>query len=445
MLKRGKVPQMALILALTLALAGIAASAFAEPDMVILWDSAALDAIRTDNTAPPIASRNLAILTTSMFDAVNSIYQRYQPYRVNLTAAPDTSPEAAAASAGYTVLSSLFPTRNFTSLYNSSLASIPDGPGKTSGIALGQNVANQILTWRATDGWNAVYNYVPGTAPGQWRPTPPNNAPFLLPQWPEVKPLAMTSGSQMRQGPPPAMTSDAYTIAFNNVKNLGAATGSTRTADQTQIAYFWAGGSGTATPPGQWNVIAQTVAQGQNNTLIQDARLFALLNVALADAGICAWDMKRDYGLWRPITAIQQANTDGNPNTIADPNWEPLLSTPPFPTYVSGHSTFGAAAAVILKDFFGQDIPFTATSDDLPGVERFFSTFWDAAEENGESRIYGGIHFDFDNLVGLTAGAQVGDMVFANFLEPVPLPGTLSLVSLLLPGMLLWRNRRRTN
>jgi hypothetical protein len=262
-----------------------------------------------------------------------------------------------------------------------------------------------------------------------------------------VTPFAMTSNTQFYQVPPPALDSTRYTDEFNEVKDYGAKISPSRTVDQTNTAYFWADGPGTETPPGHWNSIAQTVAQSENNTLTENARLFALLNLAEADAAIASWYMKLTYDFWRPITAIREADTDGNPNTIEDPTWEPLITTPPFPSYVSGHSTFSGAAAAVLAELFGNDTAFTSTTDSLvlpPGYERDYASFSEAALEAGKSRIYGGIHWQADNEFGLKTGDELGKYIFANYLSPVPLPGTLLLSLTGFGAMLLgaWRRRR---
>src|SRR5213595_1294049 len=212
----------------------------------------------------------------------------------------------------------------------------------------------------------------------------------------------MSSSSQFRPPGPPSLDSEQYAADYNEVKELGAALGSTRTADQTQIALFWADGAGTETPPGHWNSIAQIIAAGQGNTLEQNARLFALLNIAMADAAICAWDTKYTYHNWRPVTAIRNGDTDGNPATEPDPAWSSFIVTPPFPDYVSGHSTFSSAAATVLALFYGTDaITFTTGSDFMPGVFRSFNSFSAAAGEAADSRVYGGIHFRFASDDGL--------------------------------------------
>jgi hypothetical protein len=443
-----KIPfTLTLVLAALVATATISPPAQAsDPNTVLFLNGVTLNAIRFDQTVPPVAARNLAIVHSSIYDAVNSITRMYQPYFVNLTADKNTSLEAAAASAGYTALASLYPNQSFEALKTYTFAGIPDGVAKTNGIALGQNVANQILAWRAGDGWNATYNYIPGTQPGDWQPTPPQYAPFLVPQWGDVTPFTMSSQSlqaQARSSPPPALTSTGYTTAFNQVKDLGAKNSTSRTVDQTEIALFWEDCLGTYTPPGHWNAIAGVVAEAQHYDLVQDARLFALLNLGLADAGIACWDMKRYCSLWRPVTAIRAADTDGNPNTVADPDWEPLLNTPAFPSYASGHSAFSGTAAELLTLIFGDNVPFSSDSEFMPGVERDFLNFWEAAEEAGDSRIYGGIHYEFDNLAGLLAGKDLGDYVFANFLQPVPIPASLLLLGSGLLGLAAWGWHRK--
>jgi membrane-associated phospholipid phosphatase len=274
------------------------------------------------------------------------------------------------------------------------------------------------LAWRATDGSSRVVSYTPGTQPGQWQPTPPTFSPAAFPQWSAVTPFAISSGSQFRPAGPPALTSQAYANALQEVEALGSANSTTRTPEQSQIALFWADGAGTETPPGHWNEIAEQVARTHGDTLVQDARLFATLNIALADAAIAAWDAKYTFNFWRPVTAIHNANLDGNARTTADPSWTPFLVTPAFPSYVSGHSSFSAAAAVVLTSFFGGHVTFTARSDALPGVTRTFHSFMDAAEEAGLSRIYGGIHYSFDNRDGLAMGGALADYVIHHVLLP---------------------------
>jgi hypothetical protein len=231
----------------------------------------------------------------------------------------------------------------------------------------------------------------------------------------------MTSNDQFRPDAPPALDSAAYTAAFNEVKEFGSATSATRTQDQTDIAFFWANGAGTATPIGHLNLMAQVIAQQESNTLEQNARLFAALNVALADAVISCWDAKYEFNFWRPVTGIREADLDGNPDTIADPTWNSLIGSPPFPAYTSGHSAVSGAAAVVLADHFGtDDISFALDSQHptLP-ASRSYTSISQATDESAISRLYGGIHWSFDNNVGLDAGAALGQYVVANFLRRV--------------------------
>jgi len=385
----------------------------ASADVVTDWNNAALDAIRVDRTAPPIASRSLPIVHVAIYDAVNGIARTHEPYLVPSAVSTSASRVAAATAAAHQTLVSLFPnhTSTFDALHATVLAGIPNGPQKTNGMTWGEFVASQILAARANDSSNAIVQPPGGSGPGVWVPTPPAFLPYLLPQWGFVVPFGMSSTSQFRPPGPPSLDSQQYAADYEEVKELGAAMGSTRTEDQTEIALFWADGAGTETPPGHWNSIAQIIAAARGNTLEENARLFALLNIAMADAAICSWDAKYTYHFWRPVTAI----------AFAEPqlNWMSFIVTPPFPDYTSGHSTFSAAAATALPLFFGtEDLPFTTGSDFLPGVYRSFSTCQDAAEEAALSRIYGGIHFRSASEDGLQAGSSIGEWTVTHYLLP---------------------------
>jgi membrane-associated phospholipid phosphatase len=394
----------------------------AKPDAVLRWNEAALCAIRTEKTPPPLAARNLAIVHAAIYDAVNAVYRTHRSYRVQADAPADTSAEAAAAVAAHRALLALYPKRIdcFDKALDETLADILEGEGKTNGMLLGKDVAERLLAWRRGDRANHRTAYTPGSEPGRWRPTPPGFKVALMPQWPSVTCFCMKTGSQFRPAAPPALDSEAYAASFQEVKLLGAINSTTRSAEQTVIARFWADDAGTATPPGHWNRIAQTVAAARGTTLAENARLFALLNLALADAAIVSWDCKYKFDVWRPFHGIREANPEGNLNTTPDPDWTPLLVTPPFPSYTSGHSTFSGAAAAVLAEFFGTDeVRFTNTSESLPGVTRTFASFSAAAEEAGKSRIYGGIHWEFDNREGLVSGRALGEYVGRRFLLPL--------------------------
>ena len=405
---------------------------YLSADFVIQWNDILLDAIRTDRTAPPIAARDMAIMHTAVFDAVNSIDRQYAPYATMVVVHPRASKEAAAVAAAYQTLISMFPAQKakFDTQYLAAFTAIPDGQAETDGENAGKAVASRILALRATDGSSAIVTYTPGTDPGDWRPTPPAFQAAVLPQWPAVQPWVMTSGSQFRPIAPPPLNSVAYATALNEVKSIGSATSSTRTNDQTDIAKFWANGAGTSTPPGHWNQVAQIVATDRHNSLEENARLFAMLNIGLADAAIACWDAKYEYNFWRPVTAIRFADTDNSAATIADQTWTSLLVTPAFSAYTSGHSTFSGTAAAILKGFFGRDqIHFVLPSETAGVSSRTFNSFSQAAAESGVSRIYGGIHYSFDNVAGLEAGAKLGRYVDNNFLKKDAGTATATLVN----------------
>ena len=393
----------------------------ARADEVIDWNRAALDAIRADRTPPPVASRALAMLHAAVYDAVNGISRTHETYRVPSTVPASASKEAAASAAAFRILAALFPasTARFGALHAKTVATIAEGPRRDAGLAWGEAVAVEILTWRLTDNADAMITPPVWTDPGAWQPTPPALASYLLPQWAFVQPFAMPTSSYFRPAGPPDLAGGAYAEAYNEIKALGAAVNSARTAEQDLIALFWADGPGTETPAGHWNTIAQGVALQRANTLEQNARLFALLNLAMADAAICAWDAKYFFHNWRPITAIRNGDSDGNPGTAGDQGWSSYITTPPFPDYVSGHSTFSGAASTVLAMFYGSDqMAFTTGSDFLPNVSRTFPGFAAAAAEAALSRMYGGIHFRFANEDGLKGGMEIGEWTVTHFLRP---------------------------
>ena len=397
-------------------------------DVVLDWNATLINTIETQRTPLLPASRTMAMVHVAMYDAVVALEPEYAFYAVPGLAddpppAAHAFPEVAAARAADVVLDSNYPAQaaTFDAQLQSFLAGYPGhGRAISDSLGWGQTVANAVLNWRSTDGSNAVVPYTPGTDPGGWQPTPPAFLPALAPQWPSVTPWAMSSGSQFRPPPPPDLTSADYATAFNEVKSLGSADSTTRTADQTQIALFWKDATGTAYAYAHWNQIAAGVSAARHLSLVDDARLFALLNVATADALIAVWDAKYTDNFWRPVTAIRfPGDSSLNPATVSDPTWTPLIVTPNFPSYVSAHSTVSAAAAEILTSLFGADYAFTAGSDGLPGVTRSFSSFDAAAAEAGQSRIYGGIHYQFDNQGGLATGHALGQFVFHNLLSPI--------------------------
>lgn len=407
---------------LWLVVAGCLLPAFADAaDPVLTWNALLLDAIRAENSPPTLASRNLAILHTAIYDAVNSVERTHQPYRFLLPPDGEASAEAAAVGAGHSVLVVLHASvrAQFDAAYGEFLASTPPTAAWTNGLQLGRLIGSLTVDGRSADGASTQIPYIPNDAPGQWRRTPPFFRPPLDPHWRFVEPFCLADLEPFVPPGPPPLESPAYTEEFNQVKSLGGVMSATRTPEQSTIAVFWSDFSYTVTPPGHWQEIAATIARDRGHTLAENARLFALLSLAQADAAIVTWEAKYRCHFWRPVTAIQRADEDGNPATEPDNVWESFLVAPSFPEYTSGHSTFSTASATVIAGFCGTDaIPFTTGSDALPGVTRRFDSLSACAEEIGMSRIFGGIHFLSGNRDGKICGARIGRQVFENFLLP---------------------------
>ena len=398
---------------------GQAVSKVESGQPVIDWNQILLSIVNTPGAQPANIqpTRNYAIVDAAIYDAVNAIDRTHEPYLIDIRAPRDASETAAADAAAHTALVGLYPAEQ-TALdadYATELAKVADGPAKDQGVKLGEQVATSLLAIRATDGSSVTPSpFLAGTAPGDFRPTPPNFPTPVFTTWGQVTPFVLDSASQFRPPPPPALTSDAYAGAINEVQSLGSAASTTRTPEQTEIGKFW-------NPPIQnfWNQIAGEVAATHHSDLETTARLFAALNLSFADSAIAFYDAKYTYQLWRPVTAIRLADTDGNPNTVADPNWLPLAgNTPADPSYPGAHSTISAAGADVLASFFGDQQSFSVTSPALPGVARSFDSFSAAATEAGLSRIYAGVHTRLDHVAGLTLGHDVANFVLNNALLP---------------------------
>jgi hypothetical protein len=392
-------------------------------DLVLQWNEVMLEAIRVTNTAATFNSRIMAITHGAMYDSINALDRTHEFFMVDAIAHPEASREAAVAAAAHRALTTLLPSQVavFDAKLAASLAPITDGKAEDDGVALGRSVADQILALRQDDGANVVLPpYLGNTEPGQWRPTPTANAPGREPHWGAVRPFAITSPDDFTPAAPPALGTEEYRIAFEEVKELGSASSATRSADQRAMALYWNNGAGTAAAPGHLNLLARIVAEQEGNTLEENARLFASLNIAVADALIACWDVKYDTNYWRPITGIRFAADDGDPTTEPDAAWTSLIATPAHPSYISGHSSVSGAAAAVLADFFGTDnVSFTLPSQNPALPARSFTSFSQAAQESADSRLYGGIHWRFDNETGLDVGDAVGKYVVANFLREV--------------------------
>ncbi len=448
-------------------------------EALLRWNRIAVDASGLDHTpvaagetrkygeqlGPGRSSRAMAMVHIAMFDAVNAIIPRYKPYS-RLKAPPVlTSMQAAIAQAAHDALVAEYPSQKvrFDDLLDEDLSGLPDSRAKANGIALGKQSAQVMIQHRVGDGWTDTdpkmgTEYIPGDAAGVWRQDPIGKGGVALgATWGKVTPFVLRSGKQFRAPPPPKMTSVKYAKAYEEVQSLGGdgiVTPTQRTADQTEAGIYWAydGTPSLCAPPRLYNQLALVIAEqmGTTTRVVEMARLLALINTAMADSGIAIWESKFYYNFWRPVTGIRESDEgtgpsltgDGNPDTVGDPTFTPLGApasnlqgpnfTPPFPSYPSGHAGFGGALFQTLRKFYGtDDIAFTFVSDEFNGVTRdnqgnvrpllprTFSSLSAAEEENGQSRIYLGIHWSFDKSDGVAQGRKVADYVFANAFVPL--------------------------
>jgi len=398
-------------------------SAVGSVDEVIQWNKTLLTIVRTPGAQPATVhpTRSFAIMHAAVYDAVNAIDATHNPYLVRVEhVSQHASQEAAAVAAAHETLITLYPTFQATldQQYDQSLAQIPDSADKTTGIDVGRAVALATLTLRTDDGSAAApIHFVFGHAPGEYQSTPPNfpKQPAFT-HWSRVTPFALESARQFRPGPPPALTSAEYAAVFNEVKSLGIADGTAATADQALIGRFWNGAI-----QNYWNEVTQTEVHAHHLTTAQSARVFALLNITLADEVIAFYDAKYTYNLWRPVTAIRAAATDSNPETAEDPNWLPQAGkTAADPSYPGAHAAISAGGAFVLRTLFGNKaLHLSVTSEVLPGVVRSFDSFAAVEKEASLSRIYAGQHFRSDENAGETLGSKVADFVVDNFLTRV--------------------------
>jgi len=386
----------------------------ARADTVTDWNQTSIEVMRVASVAGNPWSRTLAMVHVAMSDAINAVQGRYARCVANVPAVPGASAEAAASAAARQILVQLYPNQKaqVEEAYAASLKTIPDGPAKSEGVALGEQVAAAVQADRADDGTTVPDTYRPLTSPGVWIPT----TPPLFAEYARAKPWVLKSADQFRPGPPPLLSSALYARDYNETKNLGGSKSTVRTPQQTEAVKFWTQVNfGPA-----WQAAARQLSAVKGLGLAEDARLFALLNMGIANTFITDWDAKFTYNFWRPVTAIRNGDRDDNDATERDPSWTPLNATPMHPEYPSQAAIQAAVAVGVLESVFGSNpaIPFTATDLNDPKVKREYKSIAEMSDEHKNVRIWGGIHFRNTLEVSEDMGRKIATYLIENSLKP---------------------------
>ena len=385
----------------------------ASADVITDWNEKVVNASLAARQPPPVQAKNIAMVHLAMFDALNSIEQRYTPYHVQLQVPNTTSREAAVSAAAHYLMVRLYPDqlKDSDAALKATLASVPDEDAKAQGVQLGEKVAAAMLQDRSKDGASAPDTYRPHAAAGAYVPT-------VTPagtHWGLVKPFALKAGNQFRPAAPYALNSAQWAKDYIEIKRMGAKNGSERSAEQTDIARFW-----EFTGADTYNSPARQISAAKNLGLVENARLFALASLATADAFIAIFDAKYAYNFWRPVTAIRNGDMDGNDATERDAAWEPLIPTPMHPEYPCAHCISESSSASVLSAFFGDAVPTVRmTTPTAPGVTRSFSRLSDIVTEVINARVYDGVHYRTSGEVGAEMGRKIGEYVMQNFLKPM--------------------------
>jgi membrane-associated phospholipid phosphatase len=410
------------ILGLCMLIAALFGAAVAKADVVLDWNVIAVNTAVTNGQNPFAQARYAAIVQLAVFESVNAITGEYHPYLGTIVAPPGACPEAAAIQAAYRVLSTYFPASASTLAADraKSLASIPDGQAKTDGIATGDAAALAMIALRANDGSSPAQFKIPGPmVPGEWQATPScpivnGVAVGIAFQWQNITPFGIRRASDFLLDPPPALTSRAYTKAYNEVMTVGGIDSTERPQDRANVALFYA----AASPTQVFNQAVQQVAQERWHSLSENAQALALMNMAVNDSLIAAFLNKYLYNFWRPETAIHAGATDGNPKTDPDPNFVPFVTTPCFPSYPSNHGSAANSAAEVLRRIYGEGgHSMTLSNSAVPDIVLQYTTFEQITDDISDARVYGGIHFRTDQAAGQLLGDAIGKAVYAHNLR----------------------------